>query len=116
MTELMGNRGREQEAARSFEIDDAVAGRAHTLRPLGELDLTSAPELDRRIDSALSAGAEAITIDLSGLTFMDCRGLRSVLSASRAGRFKLLRGRGQVRRLLELLELLEVLPANARTS
>ncbi|MCW3032791.1 MAG: hypothetical protein QOK19_184 [Solirubrobacteraceae bacterium] len=99
-----------------FEVQDAVAGGTHTLRPIGELDLASAPHLDRMIESAQAAGAEAITIDLTGLTFMDCCGLRSVMSATKAPRFELVPGRGQVHRLLELVDLLDVLPSGRSSS
>jgi anti-anti-sigma factor len=93
-----------------LEVQDAVTGRRHTLRPIGELDLASAPHLDRMIESAHAAGAEAITIDLTGLTFMDCCGLRSVMSATKATKFDLVPGRGQVHRLFELIDLLDVFP------
>jgi anti-anti-sigma factor len=93
-----------------LEVQDAVTGRRHTLRPIGELDLASAPHLDRMIESAHAAGAEAITIDLTGLTFMDCCGLRSVMSATKAPEFDLVPGRGQVHRLFELIDLLDVFP------
>jgi anti-anti-sigma factor len=93
-----------------LEVQGAVSGRAHTLRPIGELDLATAEQLHRSIEAARQAGAEAITIDLSGLTFMDCCGLRSVLAAAGGRGFRLLPGRGQVQRLFELVDLLDVLP------
>jgi anti-anti-sigma factor len=88
---------------------DAVAGR-RTLRLVGELDLASAPQLDRIIGSARLATAEATTLDLSGLTFMDCRGLRSVVSISSAAGFQLVPGQPQIQRLFELTGLLDTLP------
>jgi hypothetical protein len=42
---------------------------------------------------------------------MDCCGLRSVMSARKAPKFDLVPGRGQVHRLFELIDLLDVLPA-----
>jgi anti-anti-sigma factor len=61
-----------------LDVQDAVAGGRHTVRMVGELDLASAPKLEdtlKRLDSP-----DAVTLDLSGLTFIDCCGLRSVLS------------------------------------
>jgi anti-sigma B factor antagonist len=99
-----------------LDVRDAVAGRQHTIRTVGELDLATAPELEavlNRLDSP-----NAITLDLSGLTFMDCCGLRSILSLGktceqRAYDFRVIPGQPQVQRLFELTELLDVLPFQA---
>lgn len=99
-----------------LEVDDAVVGRSHTVRTAGELDLASADELEAVIGRL--GDADAITLDLSGLTFMDCCGLRSVLRASEACEkpecsFTLVPAHGQVRRLFELTGLLDMLPFQA---
>jgi anti-anti-sigma factor len=62
--------------------------------------------------------ADDITLDLSGLTFMDCCGLRSILSVGKACEtrtygFTLIPGQSQVQRLFELTGLLDVLPFRA---
>jgi anti-anti-sigma factor len=96
-----------------LDVHDAAAGGQHTVRTVGELDLATAPDLEAvlsRLDSP-----ETITLDLSGLTFMDCCGLRSVLSVSktcekRGYQFALIPGQPQVQRLFELTDLLDVLP------
>jgi anti-anti-sigma factor len=96
-----------------LDVRDAFAGGQHTVRTVGELDLATAPELEAvlsRLDSP-----KALTLDLSGLTFMDCCGLRSILSVGKACEkpacdFKLIPGQAQVQRLFALTGLLEVLP------
>jgi stage II sporulation protein AA (anti-sigma F factor antagonist) len=109
-----GVRFQDRGAPPYLDVHDAVSGGGqHTVRTVGELDLATAPELEAvlsRLDSP-----RALTLDLSGLTFMDCRGLRSVLSVGKACekpvcRFKLIQGQAQVRRLFELTGLLDVLP------
>ena len=99
-----------------LDVHDAVAGGQHTVRTVGELDLATAPELEAvlsRLDSP-----HALTLDLSGVTFMDCCGLRSVLSLGKACEkpacdFRLIPGQSQVQRLFELTGLLDVLPFQA---
>jgi anti-anti-sigma factor len=44
----------------------------------GELDLATAPELEQVLDDVVARHSGAIMLDLSGLTFVDCAGLRPV--------------------------------------
>ena len=48
----------------------------------GELDVASAPLLDRELNRAI-ASTPTIVVDLSALEFIDSNGIRSLLSASR---------------------------------
>lgn len=45
----------------------------------GELDLSSVPLLAQHIDSQLESKHEMLTLDLSGITFMDSSGLRLLI-------------------------------------
>jgi anti-sigma B factor antagonist len=56
---------------------------------LGEVDHFSAPTLGRRLTEAIDAGATRITVDASGMTFLDAAGMRTLVTAAKA-----LRGRG----------------------
>lgn len=49
----------------------------------GELDLAAAPSFLRALETACADGARSITVDLSGLTFIDSAGLRAVLQGHR---------------------------------
>jgi anti-anti-sigma factor len=54
------------------------------LRPTGELDVATSPELKRALDGV--AGTHCtIVVDLSGVTFADCAGLRPLRRAIREG-------------------------------
>jgi anti-sigma B factor antagonist len=44
----------------------------------GELDISTVPVLEQRIE-AIDASPTALTLDLSGLTFMDSSGLRFLI-------------------------------------
>ncbi len=77
------------------------------LRLHGELDLTCAKDLTASVERALS-GARLLAIDLRDLTFVDSAGIHALVDADnrahRSGRrLVLVRGRGQVRRMFELL-------------
>jgi anti-anti-sigma factor len=94
---------------------DAIVGARHTPLLSGELDLASAPALEATIERTARGGTRAITLDLSGLTFIDSCGLRSILIAkrlcdARSYDFAVVPGQAQVQRLFELTGLLELLP------
>ncbi|MGI8461723.1 MAG: STAS domain-containing protein [Solirubrobacterales bacterium] len=85
----------------------------------GEIDLSTAPEAERRILDAAGGSPARIVIDLREVTFMDSSGVRVLLSAHRDaesnGRsFAIVKGNSAVDRLLEvtgLAERLELLDA-----
>ena len=68
----------------------------------GELDLSSAPQLDARLTTL--ADKHTIIVDLTGLSFVDSAGLRSLLTAHQtaANRLHLRSPQPQVRRTLAL--------------
>ena len=73
----------------------------------GEIDLSSAPDVERRIQAAEQDEPAELVLDLRGVTFMDSSGLRVVLSAhhrteERGARFAVVRGGDAVERLLEV--------------
>ena len=84
-----------------------------SIRLSGELDMSSAPELDRVLGAAVEHGG-AVLVDLSELTFMDSTGINAFLKAARS-----LSGKGclvlhgeqdRVRRILDLVRVDASLP------
>ncbi len=74
----------------------------------GELDMVSAPILTDAIRSAFT-GQESVTLDMSGLTFMDSEGIRVLVQVAKAMRERggvvIVRGAtGIVRRVLNLVD------------
>jgi anti-sigma B factor antagonist len=59
---------------------DAATAR---LTAVGEVDSSSAPVLRAQLDEALDAGATELTIDLTGVTFLDSAGLCVLAAAHR---------------------------------
>ena len=54
------------------------------VEPVGEIDMTTAADLEREIASVLNDGPVTVGIDLSKTTFVDSSGLRAFLISKRA--------------------------------
>ena len=84
-----------------------------TIRPSGELDLATAPMLERALDDVIDAG-QAVVLDLCGVTFADCAGLEPVRWALHrwpSGRIRIVGARRPVERVLTLTGMQEPLHA-----
>jgi anti-anti-sigma factor len=77
------------------------------IRLVGEVDLSTVPELDRLLDDLAEREHSRLLIDLNGVEFMDSTGLGSIIRALHAAdanghRLTVRRGSPQVQRLFEL--------------
>lgn len=94
----------------AFSIRTTAESGDACIEVLGELDIASAPELERELLQRLADPAcHEIVLDLQPVTFIDSSGLRVVLLGSRealaAGRRLRIRpGDGQVLRVIELAD------------
>jgi anti-sigma B factor antagonist len=81
-------------------------GRICVVSVSGELDIATAPALAGQA-AVLPGGIERLIVDLSGLEFIDCRGVQVLIGVTRAvppGCPVLVRGvTGRVRRVLDIL-------------
>jgi anti-sigma B factor antagonist len=101
--------------ATQFEVQDIAVGGRHTLVLIGELDIASAPQIEALIPDLCANGTTGIALDLSKLTFIDCCGLRVVLSLRelcqrRGYEFTLTHGTDAVDRVFALTGLADSLP------
>jgi anti-sigma B factor antagonist len=64
-------------------IDVSDLGPAVRLTAAGEIDSTSAPVLKDRVDALLDADVVELTVDLTGVTFLDSAGLCVLAAAYR---------------------------------
>jgi len=85
-----------------------------TLRPAGELDIASAPRLERALLDDRAPG-DRVVLDLAELEFIDSTGLRVIVravEASRTGGWELTLRQGPtaVRRVFEITGVLGALP------
>ena len=97
---------------RHFRVEVRNEGRAAILTLHGEFDLASVPEFERELAGA--AASELLVVDLKQLDFIDSTGLGALVKAHQqaqeAGReFALVKGGGQVERLLGLTGLTDQL-------
>lgn len=74
------------------------------VRPVGELDLATAPEVERALDGVIG-GHWAVVVDLSEVSFADCAGLRAVRWALQQPSLVSLRTSGAHPRVQRVLEL-----------
>lgn len=91
------------------------SGDVHTLSLFGALDLTTADGVQDEFLRVESGDAGAIVLDLSGVTFVDSIGVRTVLHAASISRddnkdLRLVRGPAAVQQLFDLAGLEDVLP------
>jgi anti-anti-sigma factor len=119
-SEVIDARGGASRLALAPDPDDNHVGR-HTIVLEGELDMAWAPVLDATVRRACKAGTPALALDLSGLTFMDSTGLRSILLArdtceKHGCTFLLIQGPAQIKRLFEVAGLIDRLPFESDTS
>jgi anti-anti-sigma factor len=94
-----------------LSLDTKPGEESWRIEARGELDLHNAHTLEAALREAEASGAGEIVLDLSALEFIDSTGLRTVVQASRrAGRDRLgvVRGSGQVARLMEITVLDEI--------
>ncbi len=82
---------------------------------IGELDMATAPLLDRAIEIEDAGGKTMLVLDLQQLQFIDSTGLRSILTAlercrERRREFAITPGSQQVQRLLNIAGVAEHLP------
>ena len=99
----------------SFECETGRAGDTGWVRPIGELDLDTVPQLEERIAAVRETGARRLLLDLRGLTFMDSTGLRLVIrwdTAAQEGGFEfaIVPGADVVQRVFRLTGMDEHLP------
>jgi anti-anti-sigma factor len=92
---------------RPFEVRVERRGKTAILRLLGEFDIAGAGQLDACIKESSRNSPDEVVIDLSGVTFLDSRGLRSLIRTRELGpeagwSLKLVRGPEQVQKIFEL--------------
>jgi len=66
---------------RTLSVETKWDGDAATVALNGELDLSTAPEVESALAGAEERGPDLLVLDLRGLAFMDSTGLRVVLAA-----------------------------------
>jgi anti-sigma B factor antagonist len=76
----------------------------------GELDVATLPTIQRCFDDAVAGGAGDVLLDLTGVTFLDARGVGFLATAVHREVPVRMRVSARVRRLLEITDLASHLP------
>ena len=63
-----------------LSIDEQRVARRAVLTAVGEVDISSAADLQWALETARDGGASEIWLDFTRTTFMDCSGLRALLN------------------------------------
>jgi anti-sigma B factor antagonist len=90
-----------------FALEITGAPPRATVRAIGELDMLTAPHLERELDRLRGRGFCDIDLDIAGLTFVAAAGLSAFTRCDRclraaAGRFRLVGPTPRCRRLLAI--------------
>jgi anti-sigma B factor antagonist len=100
-----------------FEVRPATTGGSPVLEIHGELDLVTAPELERAVEAALAAAPAMLVVDLTPTTFLDSSGARQVARAARsafragaAARVVCPKDNRTVRLVIDMLEMQSLVP------
>jgi anti-sigma B factor antagonist len=85
----------------------------------GEIDVATAPAIQRLLMAAISGGDVDLAVDMSGVTFLGAAGIGVLVAAANRAReagggLSLLAPSPQVRRLLDVLHLDAILPEAQR--
>jgi anti-sigma B factor antagonist len=77
------------------------------VRPQGELDMATVPQVDEQVRELVESGFKKVVIDLGSLTFLDSTGIRMLLQWTATADtdgidFALLPGTGAVERVLDI--------------
>ncbi|HTZ88263.1 MAG TPA: STAS domain-containing protein [Solirubrobacteraceae bacterium] len=101
---------------RGLEIDEHGEDGKVALALTGELDIATAPRLQKAVGRLCSDGVlRRLTIDLRGLDFVDSTGLAAIVFTSKlcersGGELALIRGQDTVQQVFALTGLLDQLP------
>jgi anti-sigma B factor antagonist len=99
----------------SFDVRREHAGPAYRLIPTGELDIATAPILERAFDAAYESDDQTmIVVDLTELSFMDSTGINLLLrinaACKAADRLRIVNGSPAVVRVLDVSGVRRLLP------
>jgi anti-sigma B factor antagonist len=97
----------------AFEVkSEELEGGIRAFRVQGELDMHTAPELERRLEGVIEADAASVLLDLSACEFIDSTGIALIVrswqkldrdaAGEGSGRLVITCDNHQVRRLLEI--------------
>ena len=100
---------------RPFDVAVTEQAEGVVVKVAGEVDIVTAPVLQRHLDAALATHRPSVVLDLAETTFLDARGVGVIVAARKTAgrdgtRFVIRRPPPLVRRVLELAEQVDRIP------
>ena len=97
-----------------FRCETHRDGERMRVRPIGELDIATVPEVDRQLRRLSEDGHVHLVLDLRDVSFMDSSGLRLILAwreraAGDGGDFSIIRGNEVVERVFDTTRVRDLL-------
>jgi anti-anti-sigma factor len=95
-------------------INDTLANGVGVIRPIGRLNMVSAPHLGANIEALINGGTVRLVVDLAGTDFIDSSGLGALItglkkSRQAGGDLRLANPTPQIKAVLEMTNLNRVL-------
>ena len=109
---LPGREHRHADEPVAFRCDVLYVGDHAVVVARGEVDLATAPVLDRKVSATFALPITGVTVDLAYVTFLDSSGVNALLTTSKRAKehnieFRLESVPRQARQVLEMCNLLE---------
>jgi anti-sigma B factor antagonist len=94
---------------------DTVDGVVTVVAVTGDVDMSTAPQLEQQLTELADNGATSLVVDLSGVDFLDSSALGVLVGmhkrlAANSGAVKLVCGHPRIERIFAITRLTEVLP------
>ncbi len=94
--------------------NETLANGVGVIRPVGRLNMVSAPRLGANIDALISGGTVRLVVDLAGTDFIDSSGLGALITGLKktrqaGGDLRLANPTAQITAVLEMTNLNKVL-------
>lgn len=67
-----------------FKIESVVVNQIPVLRLMGEIDVHTAPVVNRQLESIVSDGATSLVVNMDGVDYIDSIGLGTIAHAAHA--------------------------------
>jgi anti-sigma B factor antagonist len=100
-----------------FKVSSERAGGRNVIVVEGELDMNTAPLLERELETATAAAGAAVLLDLSACEFIDSTGIALIVKTWQQlegkGGFAICGLNNQVKRVLDITGLASAIPTHA---
>ncbi|GAB3435269.1 STAS domain-containing protein [Flindersiella endophytica] len=100
-----------------LDIQTEISGGSLVIRPIGEIDMATAPQLRRALLRLLASSRRPVVIDMAGVEFIDSSGIGALIAGYQCARqlhrpYGIAAPRPQARKVLSVTALDRVIPVH----